>query len=126
MYYYVQNEHFFGIANSVLWQQSWGKNDFYIGYILSGAFDLCASSESFKVGAKLDLDFVMGYDRFRIYSGLLIGALGDFLYAAPTFGTELSCGFSDEFVIVATYTEGTLFNFPIRRISAGFRFRIEL
>ena len=41
------------------------------------------------------------------------------------FGIELSGGLGDEFVIVATYTEGTIFSYPIRRISAGCRFRIE-
>lgn len=125
VYYYKENEHFFGIANSVLWQQSWVKDYFYIGYILSGSFDLCANSNAFKVGAKIDLDLVLGYDCFLIYSGFLFGTLGDFMYAAPTFGIELSGGLGDEFVIVATYTEGTIFNYPIRRISAGCRFRIE-
>ena len=68
---------------------------------------------------------MLGYDCFLIYSGVLFGTLGDFMYAAPTFGIELSGGLGDEFVIVATYTEGTIFNYPIRRISAGCRFRIE-
>lgn len=92
---------------------------------MSGSFDLCANSNAFKVGAKIDLDLVLGYDCFLIYSGFLFGTLGDFMYAAPTFGIELSGGLGDEFVIVATYTEGTIFNYPIRRISAGCRFRIE-
>lgn len=125
VYYYRGQEHFFGVSNSIAWQQSlWGKGDFYIGYILSGSFDLCVNSDNFKVGTKIDLDLMMGYDRFRIYSGFLFGMLGDFMYAAPTFGIELSGDLGDEFVIVVTYTEGTVFDFPIRRVSAGCRFRI--
>lgn len=126
VYYYREQEHFFGVSNSIAWQQSlWGKGDFYIGYIWSASFDLCFNTQNFKIGVETDLNLMMGYDCFRIFGGILIGDLGDFFYAAPTFGLEVNMGYSDEIVIVATYTEGSIFDFPIRRISAGCRFRIE-
>lgn len=125
VYYYIESEHLFGVSNSIAYQKFYGREHsyFYIGFNWSASFDLCFNTETFTAGGKTELDFLIAYNDFRMYTGLSIGGVKSMFFAGPHLGIELDLA-SDEFTLIATYTEANVFDIPVRRISAGCRLRL--